>query len=120
MRQADSPTDWLVTLAAAQGAEPEPGRLSALLLRHGSMSLRFYAPHGSDSQTPHDQDEIYVVATGSATIACGPTEDRLEVRACAAGDAIFVPAGHVHRFQDMSSDFATWVIFWGPKGGEQG
>jgi hypothetical protein len=30
----------------------------------------------------------------------------------------FTPAGWVHRFEDFSDDFATWVVFWGPKGGE--
>ena len=35
------------------------------------------------------------------------------------GDALFVAAGREHRFEDFSDDFATWVIFWGPPGGEQ-
>jgi hypothetical protein len=26
--------------------------------------------------------------------------------------------GWVHLFEDFSGDFATWVVFWGPKGGE--
>jgi mannose-6-phosphate isomerase-like protein (cupin superfamily) len=34
------------------------------------------------------------------------------------GDLMFVPAGVVHRFEDFSDDFATWVIFFGPEGGE--
>ena len=112
--------DWLVSLAAAQAAQPEPGRLSALLMQHGSMSLRFYAPRDADPQSPHDQDEIYVIAAGRASILSGPDEGRLERRDCNTGDAVFVPAGHVHRFADMSGDFATWVVFWGAKGGEQG
>ena len=73
-----------------------------------------------ENPTPHDQDEIYIVAAGSAIVLSGPTEDRLERRPCQTGDAIFVPAGHVHRFIDMSPGFGTWVVFWGPKGGEQG
>lgn len=36
----------------------------------------------------------------------------------AAGDAVFVPAGARHRFHSFSAGFATWVIFWGRKGGE--
>jgi mannose-6-phosphate isomerase-like protein (cupin superfamily) len=110
--------DWIVSHAAAQVAPLEPGRRSALLMRHGTMSLRYYAPHGSDPQTPHDQDEIYIVAAGSGSIECGPREDRLERRAFGPGDAIFVPAGHVHRFVGFSDDFATWVLFWGAQGGE--
>jgi len=31
---------------------------------------------------------------------------------------LFVPAGVEHRFENFSDDFATWVIFYGPEGGE--
>jgi hypothetical protein len=31
----------------------------------------------------------------------------------------FVAAGVPHRFESCSDDFATWVVFWGPKGGER-
>lgn len=31
---------------------------------------------------------------------------------------MFVPAGMTHRFEDFSADFVTWVVFWGPEGGE--
>jgi mannose-6-phosphate isomerase-like protein (cupin superfamily) len=110
--------DWIVSLARAQAAPPEPGRRSSLLLRHGSMTLRFYAPRGQDPQTPHTQDEVYVVASGRGFFLAGPNEDRLERRPFGPGDAIFVPAGTVHRFVDFSDDFGTWVVFYGPEGGE--
>ena len=87
-------------------------------MRHGTMSLRYYAPRGHDLQAPHDQDEIYIVASGHGTVLSGPSAAELESRAFEAGDAIFVPAGHVHRFVDFSEDFGTWVVFWGPPGGE--
>ena len=31
---------------------------------------------------------------------------------------VFVPAGQIHRFEDFSSDFVVWVVFYGPEGGE--
>jgi uncharacterized protein YjlB len=34
------------------------------------------------------------------------------------GDALFVAATVEHRFEDFSDDFATWVVFYGPRGGE--
>ena len=34
------------------------------------------------------------------------------------GQVLFVPAGIEHRFEDFSDDFSTWVIFYGPAGGE--
>jgi mannose-6-phosphate isomerase-like protein (cupin superfamily) len=105
-------TDWLVTLAAAKTAPIPAGARSALL-------LRYYAPRGRDPQTPHEQDEIYIVASGSGTFALGRDEAALERRPFGPGDAIFAPAGWVHRFEDFTPDFATWVIFWGPKGGEE-
>jgi hypothetical protein len=31
---------------------------------------------------------------------------------------LFVAAGQTHRFEDFSDDFAVWVFFYGPDGGE--
>jgi hypothetical protein len=33
---------------------------------------------------------------------------------------LFVPAGIEHRFIKFTEDFVTWVVFYGPKGGEAG
>lgn len=110
--------DWIISLEKARNAPLEPGRLSSLLLKHGTMTLRFYAPPGHDPQTPHTQDEIYLVASGSGTFLAGPSEDRLERQPFGPGDAIFVPAGYIHRFVDYTPDFGTWVVFYGPQGGE--
>ncbi len=110
--------DWLATLAQAKAAPIPQGARSALLMRHGTMTLRYYAPKNHDPQTPHEQDEIYIVAAGHGTFALGSAEDSLERRRFGPGDAIFAPAGWIHRFEDFSQDFATWVVFWGPKGGE--
>ena len=35
------------------------------------------------------------------------------------GDFLFAPAGVAHRFEDFSEDFAVWVLFYGPEGGER-
>jgi mannose-6-phosphate isomerase-like protein (cupin superfamily) len=110
--------DWVLSLAKARSTPLDPGRRSSLLLAHGTMSLRFYAPNTVDPQTPHDQDEIYVVVSGHGTVVSGPSEDTLTSKAFGPGDAIFVPAGNVHRFVEFTDDLQTWVIFWGPVGGE--
>lgn len=82
-------------------------------LRHGTMSVELFAPRGADTQMPHDQDELYFVNRGSAQF------DRDgNLREVVAGDVLFVPAGMKHRFVEFSEDFETWVVFWGPKGGE--
>lgn len=85
------------------------------VLCHGSLSAEVYAPKGEDPQTAHARDEVYVVVSGSGTFYNG--KDR---HPFAAGDMLFVPAGVDHRFEDFSDDFVTWVIFFGPDGGEEG
>ena len=109
----DPKTTWHATLAQAAEEPTSPGRSSALLMAHGSMSLRYYAPEGEDNQTPHDQDELYIVASGQGTFL---REDRKV--AFGPGDVLFAAAGEKHRFVDFSEDFATWVVFYGPEGGE--
>ena len=60
-------------IAAPHEQLPGPeGARSALLMRHGTMTLRYYAPRGHDPQTPHEQDEIYIVASGTGTFVHGP------------------------------------------------
>ena len=71
-------------------------------------------PDGRDRQTPHTQDELYLVHGGSADIVIGEQT----FPAC-VGDAFFVPAGKPHRFENFSNDFVTWVVFYGPQGGEE-
>jgi mannose-6-phosphate isomerase-like protein (cupin superfamily) len=119
-------------VAADEGrhAEIEPGYLSARLMRHGSMELRWYAPQGSDPQLPHDRDELYFIVSGHGVFMRAEEklpfgEDRTMllggVRRVSVqpGDALFVPAGTEHRFESMSSDFGAWIVFYGPEGGER-
>ena len=82
-------------------------------LEHGTMEVELYRPVGKDHQTPHARDELYIIRSGTSDFLRG--EDRVSV---AVGDAIFVPAQMEHRFVDFSDDFDTWVVFWGPAGGE--
>jgi mannose-6-phosphate isomerase-like protein (cupin superfamily) len=84
-----------------------------VLLSHGTLELGYYKPDTVDPQQPHTQDEIYIVQSGSGYFVLG--EER---QPFAQGEALFVPAGMVHRFEDFSDDFAAWVIFYGPQGGE--
>lgn len=69
-------------------------------------SLSIFAPTPTDFQTAHQQDEIYCVARGSATLHLEKRDIPAQV-----GAAIVVAAGTPHRFIDMSDDFAAWVIF---------
>ena len=104
------------TVAGAMKLLPgEGGERFVKVLEHGSMEVEIYAPRGKDLQEPHTRDELYVVVSGSGELVSGP--DR---HPCGPGDVLFVPAGVEHRFEDFTDDFATWVIFYGPEGGEAG
>jgi len=85
------------------------------LFRHGSLALEIYAPVGTDPQTPHTRDEAYVVIQGTASFVI--QGNRLS--GIGPGDFLLAPAGVGHRFEDFSDDFAVWVLFYGPEGGER-
>lgn len=82
-------------------------------IRHGSMRVGIYAPAGADPQSPHTQDELYIIASGNGIFRKG--DERIAFN---PQDVLFVEAGIDHRFEEFSPDFSTWVIFWGPDGGE--
>lgn len=101
---------WRDALARLPTAD---GKRFTVVFEHGTLVLELYAPRGHDPQTPHARDELYVVVAGRGTFVCG---DERKVFGC--GDALFVPAGAVHRFVDFSDDLAVWVMFYGVEGGE--
>ena len=98
---------------AKRALERDPSVLFMKQMEHGTMSVEYYKPAGEDLQTPHLQDELYVIASGSGDFNLAG-----EVYSFEAGDVLFVPAGMKHGFENYSTDFATWVIFYGPIGGE--
>lgn len=103
-----------VSLQQAMALGPPPsGNLAIPVFGHGSMEAELYTPVERDRQRPHDRDEIYVVARGRGQFYNGETTVPVE-----AGAFLFVPAGVEHRFEQFSEDFAVWVFFYGPQGGE--
>jgi mannose-6-phosphate isomerase-like protein (cupin superfamily) len=92
---------------------PPPRNLAVPIFSHGTLTVEFYTPVGRDRQSPHKRDELYFVARGKALFFDG--EQRYSVE---SGSFVFVPAGQLHRFEHFSHDFAAWVVFFGPKGGE--
>lgn len=93
------------------------GVRSAVAMEHGSMQLRLFHPGGADLQQPHTRDEIYIVIEGCGEFVIEHT-DRTERIAFAPHDALFVAAGVRHRFENFTPEFKTWVVFYGPEGGE--
>jgi mannose-6-phosphate isomerase-like protein (cupin superfamily) len=98
---------WALDAAAA--AVPTTGEPYAVFVRCRGLELGLYAPRGRDDQTPHDRDEVYVVARGRGTFVRAGERVPFE-----PGDALYVPAGVEHRFEDFSEDLLVWVVFCGP------
>ena len=108
MSAALAPADALAALAASTDGKP-----FLRLFAHGSLEVEVYKPVGRDLQTPHMRDEAYVVIAGHGTFSCNG-----EHTPFGPGALLFVPAGVEHRFEDFTDDFSTWVLFYGPHGGE--
>lgn len=102
------------TLADAQRSPLTETRRSAQMFTHGTMEVKYYRPESVDRQTPHSQDEVYVVIAGSGIFECSGQRVPFE-----SGAVLFAPAGAEHRFAEFSEDFSTWVVFYGPDGGEE-
>ncbi|MGW4382249.1 cupin domain-containing protein [Kitasatospora sp. NPDC004531] len=85
------------------GAADYAEHLRVPALSFGTYSL----PAGSvDGQSPHREDEVYVVTrgrgrftSGGRTVDVGP------------GTALFVPALEAHRFHDITEDLVALVFF---------
>jgi mannose-6-phosphate isomerase-like protein (cupin superfamily) len=65
---------------------------------------------GVDGQTPHNEDEVYVVTRGAASLDVEGAITRMR-----PGSMAFVPLLAQHRFVDISEDFETVVVFAPPE-----
>jgi mannose-6-phosphate isomerase-like protein (cupin superfamily) len=106
MKDRITPEDALARLV-------QSGQEFTQLFRHGTLEVEIYRPVGVDRQQPHRRDEVYVVLSGTGWFVNGKTRQPF-----AAGEILFVPAGVEHWFEEFTEDFATWVFFYGPEGGE--
>ncbi len=104
----------VIRLARAQARIPGPaGEHSVSVLQRGTLDVKLSLPTPPNQQTPHAQDEVYVVLRGRGILLHDGERDPFE-----SGDLLFVAAGTEHRFEDFSEDLAVWVVFYGPRGGE--
>ncbi len=104
----------VIRLARAQARIPGPaGEHSVSVLQRGTLDVKLSLPTPPNQQTPHAQDEVYVVIRGRGILLHNGERDPFE-----SGDLLFVAAGTEHRFEDFSEDLAVWVVFYGPRGGE--
>jgi mannose-6-phosphate isomerase-like protein (cupin superfamily) len=92
-----------------------PGDLNHWVVHYSSedLSLGTYSipAGGLDDQSPHTEDEIYVVQLGHATLVT--SSGAAEV---GPGSVVFVPAGETHMFTEILEDLALIVVFAPPYG----
>ncbi len=106
-------TQTKVALEEALAELENSGKGYLEFFQHGTMRIGLYGPKEIDRQQPHEQDELYVIASGSGTFEADGSAHEF-----APGDVLFVAAHAEHRFTSFSQDFKTWVFFYGPEGGE--
>jgi mannose-6-phosphate isomerase-like protein (cupin superfamily) len=104
----------VIRMAEAQASIPgPPGAHAVSVLERGTLNVKLSLPVSPNQQTPHTQDEVYIIIRGSGILFHDGKRDAFE-----SGDLLFVAAGTEHHFEDFSQDLAVWVVFYGPQGGE--
>ena len=110
----DSGRSWVIRLTETQKLIPRPpGAHFVTVMQRGTVRALLSLPVSPNRQTPHVQDEVYVIVSGRGVLFHDGRRDSFE-----AGDFLFVAAGVEHWFEDFTDDLAVWVIFYGPPGGE--
>jgi mannose-6-phosphate isomerase-like protein (cupin superfamily) len=101
-------------LAEARSRIPGPaGEHAVSVLQRGTLDVALSLPVRPNRQSPHTQDEVYVIARGRGVLVHDGKRDSFE-----AGDLLFVAAGTEHQFEDFGEDLAVWRVFYGQTGGE--
>ncbi len=85
------------------------------LARSDALSAGVYhLPAGAhDGQSPHDEDEVYVVTAGAAMLVVDGVRTPATV-----GAVLFVPARMPHQFVDITADLEVAVVFAPPESGQ--
>jgi mannose-6-phosphate isomerase-like protein (cupin superfamily) len=104
----------VMRLADAQARIPTPsGEHAVTVMQRGTLDVALSIPRRLNPQTPHEQDELYIIIRGSGVLLHDGRRDSFE-----AGDLLFVAAGIEHQLEVISDDLALYRIFYGPHGGE--
>ena len=95
-------------LTALETQRTESGRAYLEFLRVPALSVGLYtlAVGAVDRQSPHTEDEVYVVMTGRARITVGD-----EVREVGPGSVVYVAATIPHHFHDIAEPLEILVVF---------
>lgn len=96
---------------APDGAPNYVTHLSSADLSIGTYSI---PAGGVDDQSPHSEDEVYVVSSGRATLVVPDASAEV-----GPGSVVFVPAGERHTFTSITEDL-TLLVFFAPPYGTRG
>jgi mannose-6-phosphate isomerase-like protein (cupin superfamily) len=108
----DEPPVETFDLPALEAARAElqrrTGDLYLEFLRRDSMSCGLYVLEAgaTDPQTPHAEDEVYLVLAGRATITVADRPHPV-----APGSVVFVARTVPHRFHDITERLSVLVFF---------
>jgi mannose-6-phosphate isomerase-like protein (cupin superfamily) len=88
--------------------QAESGKPYLQFINEGTMSLGLYvlAAGSADTQSPHEEDEIYYVVSGRGSILVGG-----EQRPVRPGSIVFVAKEVEHRFVDIEEELSILVFF---------
>ena len=100
-------------LSLKQASSGENTTPSSILFTYGSFVIKVYQPVTTDHQKPHDRDDCDIIIEGHEKFEMGD-----KIVSFGPGDFLFVSAGLPHRFTNFSDTMSTWVMFYGPEGGE--
>jgi mannose-6-phosphate isomerase-like protein (cupin superfamily) len=94
--------------AELDAARVVAGKLYHEFLSVPDLSAGLYALEAgaTDPQSPHTEDELYVVMSGRARVTVGT-----ETRDLQPGSVVFVGAHVPHKFSDISERLVLMVVF---------
>ena len=90
----------------SQRADSDKRYLEFLKVPDLSMGLYVLPAGGTDTQSPHTEDEVYYVVRGKAQILVAE-----ENRHVQAGSIIYVAKNVAHRFHSMEEELTVLVFF---------
>ena len=95
-------------VAGLDAARVAAGRLYHEFISVPDLSGGLYVLEAgaTDPQSPHTEDELYVVMSGNGRIVVGD-----EVAPVGRGSVVFVAAGVPHRFHDIAQRLEILVLF---------
>ncbi len=95
--------------AAVAGAKAAGGYIGNVL-RSELLSVGIYVlpAGGTDTQKPHEEDEVYYAVRGRAKFRVGSEDHTV-----APGALLFVAAKQAHHFYEIEEELIL-VVFWAP------